>query len=821
MTSIPLHQLCNHRILGFSDTYGINAGNGVARFLHDLRQLAVANDLPLELVFPARGEWESGLMPVRAPAFSLLGYGELKISMPLRHHRKTIERHIKSNSPDAIHVSTPGPFGCFGITLAQRYRIPLVGIYHTDFPGYARAIIVNQLHKLRQSPQQFLTPVASKVLPLVLPLVGQLSMSNSQVMEDLPVLGEILNRNLCAFLNDSRTDQYLSSVAEMAVMNLLRKFYSRFDLIIARSTEQQASLARLLNLAPNKIRCLRPGTDINRFHPRSKDRAVWCQYGVPQDAFVVLYVGRITAEKNIGFLQALWTEVQATPAKRDMRLVLVGDGEETDLSCLRALKNTHVVGSIHGEALSRIYASADLLVFPSTTETLGQVGLEAGASGLPSIVSDRGGPQMYIQDGKTGWVLPTDNPSVWADQILSLATDPARLSKVGDCARNHIANHFTLNHSLKSYWDLHAEAIVRRNRKSQSPEKVKVKASYLKQLEGKIPDKGVMMISDFHGGRRFGTTKHRDQKRAALKSMLSMAIDRNLEVVFGGDFGDHVARMSRLEKDFESFRNVREELGFKGRPIFIRGNHDYGYTDEQLEQFTGGCRVHDSLVYYQADAKVTISHGHIFGLARTLEVIRTAKSVEQLTDQLQEGLLDEELKPAVIAYDIANMIELGLEKHGLRGLSSLWEGVYTYRAMLAEQFLKLGRNSNEADEATWKMIAGLVGTHDNVEVAAMLGVACGGWASLFGHTHEPLAKLKRVQLYNAAPRHVQVVGNSGHINRKYPTCAVAQFPHVTVYQFESKSNQLRPLWRASLSEPDVDAFVSRIQTRHSNEKAPV
>ena len=136
-----------------------------------------------------------------------------------------------------------------------------------------------------------------------------------------------------------------------------------------------------------------------------------------------------------------------------------------------------------------------------------------------------------------------------------------------------------------------------------------------------------------------------------------------------------------------------------------------------------------------------------------------------------------------------------------------WEGVYKYRAMLAEQILKFAGHSNEADEATWKMIAGLVGTHDNVEVAAMLGAACGGWASLFGHTHEPLAKRKRIRIHDGGRRATQIVGNSGHMNRKYPTCAVAEFPEVTVYEFEPKLKQLRPMRRASLSEADINTFV--------------
>jgi glycosyltransferase involved in cell wall biosynthesis/predicted phosphodiesterase len=810
VNSIDINAGQNCRVLAFSDTYGIDAGNGVARFLHDLRNLTAERHLPLDLVVPARDETASGLITIRAPSFSVPGYGELKISMPLRHHRKNLERHIQQTRPTCFHVSTPGPFGCFGVTLAKRYRLPLVGIYHTDFTSYARTIVASQLNNLRNDPQQILAPATSKLLPVVLPLLGQIGAVNPRVMQDVATIAEIFNRNLKVLSDDSRTDQYLCTLAEQAAVSLLRRFYSNFDLLIARSTEQQETLARQLGLAPEKIRCLRPGTDVRRFHPRHADRAIWTQYGVPQDAFIVLYVGRITAEKNIGFLHNVWSRIQAQQPARDLRLVMVGHGEEECISRFRALDNTHVIGTHRGKELSRIYASADLLAFPSITETLGQVGLEAGASGLPAIVSDRGGPQMYVQDGNTGWVLPTDEAGTWSDRIIGCSNDPS-LKAFGGRARDHIANNFTLDHTLQSYWELHAEAVRRRKVRLKSPARSKVKTKYPAYLEGKVPKQGVMVISDFHAGKRCGNPVHQDQKRTAIREMLSLAMDGKLEVVFGGDFGDHGARVSRLEDDFRAFCSVRDELGFGGQPVFVRGNHDYGFTDQRLEQLTGGCRVNDGLVYYQPNARVTVCHGHLFGLARTLEVIRSSESVEHLLGHLREDVLDEDLKPAVIAYDIANMIETGLASHGLRGLSTAWEGVYAYRAMLAEQILKLAGNSNQADEATWKMIAGLVGTHDTVEVAAMLGVACGGWASLFGHTHEPLAKRRRVCIHEGGRRAAQIVGNSGHINRKRPTCAVAEFPNVTVYEFDPKSKQLRPLRRASMSESDIDMFVQQME----------
>ncbi|MFG0287060.1 MAG: glycosyltransferase [Rhodopirellula sp. JB044] len=803
---------CHYRILGFSDTYGANAGNGVARFLHDIRSMADSHQLPLELVVPAKEDSGPGLIPVRAPAFAVPGYPELQISMPLRHHRKQIERHIKTTRPDCIHISTPGPFGCFGIALAQRYRIPMVGIFHTDFASYAREIVSAQLVNVRNNPTGFLNARASQLLPYGLQALAHMSAVNPNIFQDVTKIGEILSRNFDALSNDPRTDNGVSAVAEKLATSVLKKFYSNFDLVIARSTAQQHELAEQLQLNPAKVQCLRPGTNVEKFHPRYKDPKIWKSLGVPDDAFVVLYVGRITPEKNIPFLQRTWEEVQSRQSGRRVCLVVVGNGDDNSIEQLRNLDGVHWLGPKRGEELSRIYASSDLLVFPSTTETLGQVGLEACASGVPVIVSDQGGPQMYVDDGRTGFVLSTDNPSLWSERIRALANaDDTSAAELGANAREHVAEQFTFEHSLRSYWDLHGQAITEKRQKKKSSRKRNVNLSLVRSLQGRIPQKSILLLSDFHAGKRFGNPSEREQKQAAVAAMLSLALEKGHEIVFGGDFGDHGARVSRLEADFEAFRSVRERLGVDGQPLFIRGNHDYGFTDERLNELTGGCRVHDSLVYYDPMARVTICHGHIFGLLKTQTAIHDTirdndDSRTRLLERLREDALDEELKPSVIAYDIANMIETGLADRGMHGLSTAWEGVYQYRAMLAEQILKFSRGSNQSDEVTWKMIAGLVGTHDNVEVAAMLGVACGGWASLFGHTHEPLAKRKRVRTRDGSRRFTQLVGNSGHINRKFPTCVVADFPAVTVYRYVPSLRRLKILKRIVLSDADVQFF---------------
>ena len=88
-----------------------------------------------------------------------------------------------------------------------------------------------------------------------------------------------------------------------------------------------------------------------------------------------------------------------------------------------------------GVELARWYASADVFVFPSTTETLGNVVLEALASGLPAVVVDEGGPQDLIADGETGFIAPAKDIEAIVDRLLPLLRDAALRARMGDAAR--------------------------------------------------------------------------------------------------------------------------------------------------------------------------------------------------------------------------------------------------------------------------------------------------------------------------------------------------------------------------------------------------
>src|SRR5205807_6946535 len=105
----------------------------------------------------------------------------------------------------------------------------------------------------------------------------------------------------------------------------------------------------------------------------------------------------------------------------------------------------------------RLYASSDFFIFPSTTDTLGQVVMESQASGIPVIVTDQGGPKEVVIDGATGFVLPHDKPDQWVSRIVELTADEPMRRRMGAAAHAHMQD-FSLARSFDHFWEVHERA---------------------------------------------------------------------------------------------------------------------------------------------------------------------------------------------------------------------------------------------------------------------------------------------------------------------------------------------------------------------------
>ena len=179
------------------------------------------------------------------------------------------------------------------------------------------------------------------------------------------------------------------------------------------------------------------GVDANLFHPRFRSAALRAQLGVAEDALLAIYVGRLSAEKGLGVALTGMHAVQRG-ARTRVVCAIAGDGPYADQYRAMAPPGTHFVGRLSGQELSTFYASADLFLFPSVTDTFGNVLLEAMASGVPAVGADVG-PTRELLAGGRGVTFPQGDEAAFAAQVIALADDPDRRRALAEAAFAHAA----------------------------------------------------------------------------------------------------------------------------------------------------------------------------------------------------------------------------------------------------------------------------------------------------------------------------------------------------------------------------------------------
>jgi phosphatidylinositol alpha 1,6-mannosyltransferase len=210
---------------------------------------------------------------------------------------------------------------------------------------------------------------------------------------------------------------------EDMTMAAAAKFYSMAQVLYAPNAE----LCALLERATHRTCRLMPrGVDAELFHPAKRKR------DDGDREYVLGFVGRISVEKNVALLAQVQEELEASGYK-NFRFLIVGHGG--DEAWLRErMPRAEFTGVLRGEALSRAYANMDLLVFPSHTDTFGNVVLEAMASGVPAIVTPDGGPKTIVREGVTGRIA---EDAEFAAAVASVLGDPEKHAEMRLAARAH------------------------------------------------------------------------------------------------------------------------------------------------------------------------------------------------------------------------------------------------------------------------------------------------------------------------------------------------------------------------------------------------
>jgi glycosyltransferase involved in cell wall biosynthesis len=302
---------------------------------------------------------------------------DLRFDPAFLRHIPLIGEVLERFQPDLVHITGPSEIGMLGAGLAHHLGLPLAASWHTNIHEYAA----------RRS-EWFL-----RLLP------KRQSAQTEQKIEDL-------------------------------AMAAAAKFYSVARVLYAPNPE----LCKLLERTTGRPCFLMPrGVDAELFRPDKRNRD-------PQDRDQVLgFVGRLSIEKNVALLAQVQQELEAMGHK-SFRFLIVGHGAEEGWLRER-LARAEIPGVLKGEALATAYANMDLFVFPSHTDTFGNVVLEALASGVPAIVTPDGGPCTIVREGETGRIVPDEG---FAAAVASVLADPAKHAEMRLAARAY---------ALTASWD--------------------------------------------------------------------------------------------------------------------------------------------------------------------------------------------------------------------------------------------------------------------------------------------------------------------------------------------------------------------------------
>ncbi|CAN5596041.1 glycosyltransferase [soil metagenome] len=240
-------------------------------------------------------------------------------------------------------------------------------------------------------------------------------------------------------------DSFLESLA----WKYMHWFYSQLDTIFVNSEQYRQSWIER-GIAPNKLKILPRGLDTHLFTPARSDPAFWKQFGGAGPGVRLLFVGRVSREKDLDIL------VQAFHQLRDdhvpVQLSIVGHGPYS-AALAKMMPEACYTGYLSGTELAKAYASSDIFVFPSTTDTFGNVIIEAQAAGLPVVVSDLGGPRELVTEGVNGLITKALDVADFRDAIRRLVEDEQLRKSMSAAARRSVEDR-SWPSAFRKFWEM-------------------------------------------------------------------------------------------------------------------------------------------------------------------------------------------------------------------------------------------------------------------------------------------------------------------------------------------------------------------------------
>src|SRR5438874_5176619 len=226
------------------------------------------------------------------------------------------------------------------------------------------------------------------------------------------------------------------SFLESAAWGYMHWFYGQLDTVFVNSEEyRQSWIKRGFDSA--KLKIFPRGLDTELFHPARRDAAFFEKFGACNGEVRLLYVGRISREKDLDLLAAAYRRLRDEGLL--VQLCVVGHGPYSE-AFAESLPEAFFTGYLRGKELATAYASADIFVFPSTTDTFGNVIIEAHASGVPVIVSDAGGPKELVADKANGLITRSHDVEDLTRAIRTLVTNRALRERMANSAPKSVTD---------------------------------------------------------------------------------------------------------------------------------------------------------------------------------------------------------------------------------------------------------------------------------------------------------------------------------------------------------------------------------------------
>src|SRR5438477_1262029 len=333
------------------------------------------------------------------------------------------------------------------VVVASRSDLQLSDIPIKNFPPIGGFELTDyELQKLRFTPilkiidyvqrERFTEIIISTPGPVGLTALLAAKMLNLQT-------SGIYHTDFPQYVRILTEDSFLESMA----WRYMHWFYGQLDTVFVNSEEHRQSWIKR-GFEPAKLKIFPRGLDTQLFHPTRRDPAFFEKFGAKNGHIRLLYVGRVSREKDLDLLAEAYRRLRDEGLS--IQLCVVGHGPYSR-EFSKSLPEALFTGYLTGKELAAAYASADIFVFPSTTDTFGNVIIEAQASGVPVIVSDSGGPKELVEDNRNGLITKSHEVEDLARAIRELVADPDRRKRMGNLARESVIDR-TWPTAFRKFW---------------------------------------------------------------------------------------------------------------------------------------------------------------------------------------------------------------------------------------------------------------------------------------------------------------------------------------------------------------------------------